>query len=309
MKNLKIIIVINLAVFSCSKKAENPSEPSPNPDIQIAIEKSPSIPIMSFQSILEPNFGGMFRTRYTGGYFLYQNDSLVNLSYCSSLVDPIYYGDTDQDGIYDATGVDFNCNGVDTIIRNNKEYEIRYKINGYSFHTDTFNNYNDPYSFSAFFGAPSFEILVISKRIGTNDSIVSYYYGFSKIIAKKSSNKTIKAYIERNIDKIEMNANCPKFETKDSLLIDFSNTTTWRPNKDLIQGEFLLFYPQINGNIFTCNNDTLKITITTVNPIKVSFCSNGEQGPISGKLKLDIYNKGITKYINFNNCSENITNN
>lgn len=299
-----------LAVLSCSKKSESPSEPSPNPDIQIAIEKSKSIPTMSFQSILEPNFGGMFRTRYTGGYFLYQNDSIINLSYCTSFVDPIYYTDTDKDGIYDGTGFLFNCDKVDTIIRNNKQYEIRYKINGYSFHIDTFSNYNDPYSFFVFFGdANPFEIYVVSKKIGTNDSIVSYYNGYSKIIAKKNSNTTIKAYIERNINKIELNANCPNFNIKDSVLIDFSNAPTWKPNKDLSQNEFLLFYVQPNGDIIACNNDTLKIKTTTINPIKVSFCSNGEQGPTSGKLKLEIYNKGITKYINYNDCSENITDN
>jgi hypothetical protein len=287
MKKLKIII-ITIAIFSCSKKSESPSEPSPNPDIQIAIERSSSIPVMSFQAILEPNFGGMFRTRYTGGFFLYQNDSLIDLSYCRSFVDPIYDTDTDKDGIYDATGILFSCDKVDTIIRNNKQYEIRYKINGYAFHLDTFNYYNDPYSFFVFFGeAQPFESYVMSKRIGTNDSIISYYYGYSKIIAKKNSNTTI----------------------KDSVLVDFSNAPNWKPNKDLKQGEFLLFYVQPNGDILTCNNDTLKIKTTTINPIKVSFCSNGEQGPTSGKLKLDIYNKGITKYINFNDCSENITDN
>jgi hypothetical protein len=309
MKKLKIIITI-LIILSCSKKSESPSEPSPNPDIQIAIERSSSIPVMSFQAILEPNFGGMFRTRYTGGFFLYQNDSLIDLSYCRSFVDPIYDTDTDKDGIYDATGILFNCDKVDTIIRNNKQYEIRYKINGYAFHLDTFNYYNDPYSFSVSFGeAQPFESYVMSKRIGTNDSIISYYYGYSKIIAKKFSSTTIKAYIERNIDKIEVNANCPKFNIKDSVLVDFSNAPNWKPNKDLKQGEFLLFYVQPNGDILTCNNDTLKIKTTTIEPIKVSFCSNGEQGPISGKLKLDIYNKGITKYINFNDCSETITDN
>jgi len=287
MKKLKIII-ITIAIFSCSKKSESPSEPSPNPDIQIAIERSSSIPVMSFQAILEPNFGGMFRTRYTGGFFLYQNDSLIDLSYCRSFVDPIYDTDTDGDGIYNATGILFSCDKVDTITRNNKQYEIRYKINGYAFHLDTFNYYNDPYSFFVFFGeAQPFESYVMSKRIGTNDSIISYYYGYSKIIAKKNSNTTI----------------------KDSVLVDFSNASNWKPNKDLKQGEFLLFYVQPNGDILTCNNDTLKIKTTTIEPIKVSFCSNGEQGPTSGKLKLDIYNKGITKYINFNDCSENITDN
>ncbi|MDT7880330.1 MAG: hypothetical protein RQ990_05710, partial [Candidatus Hydrothermia bacterium] len=191
MKKLKIII-ITIAIFSCSKKSESPSEPSPNPDIQIAIERSSSIPVMSFQAILEPNFGGMFRTRYTGGFFLYQNDSLIDLSYCRSFVDPIYDTDTDKDGIYNATGILFSCDKVDTITRNNKQYEIRYKINGYAFHLDTFNYYNDPYSFFVFFGeAQPFESYVMSKRIGTNDSIISYYYGYSKIIAKKNSNTTI----------------------------------------------------------------------------------------------------------------------
>lgn len=306
-----LYLLIFFIFISCSKKSSSTSPEQPNPNIQYIIEKSPQFSIMSIQSIIKPNIGGLMRTTYRDGYFVYQNDSIISLKSCRDFADYPGVGydtlDQDNDGIYNYTGIFFDCNGVDTISLDNILYQVVYSFSGYSFHFDSADN--NPYTFKLWF-YPQFKMSVKSKNLNTNDTISNYIELKAFINSIKTSPTTLITYLEREVYKTNPNNSCePITISNDTINVNFANAPSWRPSKSFNQGEYILAYLKLSGKVITCNNDTINLKIYTIDTLKISLCSNKEDGPISGKLKIEILNNGISKYITYNDCKYSITDN
>ncbi|MEO0218521.1 MAG: hypothetical protein ABIL89_00060 [candidate division WOR-3 bacterium] len=309
----RFYFLIIFFVLSCSKKTDTTSPNPISPDAQYVIEKSPEFSIMSIQSIIKPNIGGLMRTTFRDGFFVYQYDSVISLKPCRDFADYPGVGydtlDLDGDGVYNYTGIIFNCNGIDTISLDNILYEVNYSFIGYSFHRDSSDN--DPYSFKLWFGdVGPFKMSVKSKNINTGDTLFNYVELKAFINSIKTSSTTLTSYINREVYKTNPTNSCePVTITNDTININFSNAPSWKPLKSFNQGEYILAYLSSIGNVITCNNDTLNIRISTIDSLKISLCSNKQDGPISGKLKLEILNNGITKYITYNDCKYSVGDN
>ncbi|MEO0203244.1 MAG: hypothetical protein ABIL37_05955, partial [candidate division WOR-3 bacterium] len=186
------------------------------------------------------------------------------------------------------------CNGVDTLQRDNKIYELKYLINGILKHIDS--NDTNPFIFSSSWGNP-FQFSIKITDLSTNEVYEFDNEQQGNISMENVQNNIYR--IIRNLKYAKKASSCRNIQLVETTYVFLDQAQGWKPG-DTLGNKTIKTWPIGKGKLTTCSGIDVNLSFEPIDTLRIAKCPNGSVGITSGSLVINLVlptgdNKQFTK--------------